>query len=246
MKKGNLSARIPFVTLLMPSIGALLISGCYTLVGLTAGTAIDKASKGDIPVTDEELRAGTRLIVTMKDSSVVKGTFVGTAMTSPDRYQAIYDSIREAVADTVYLPVLNEKVTVCDTNGNVCSGTLAGFDMLGDGATTIIVSRPLEEYPFVINMALLRTIYSRPPLATDAATVVRLVRDGKIPIRTRFIVVERNNTRLSLDRRNIVKLAIHNAHHYWLVGAAIGLAVDTILVASAVYLVKTKGVVSFR
>ncbi len=125
------SARAGFMIILAICL-SLQWMGC-TVIGFTAG-AIQDATRCDFDTVGvlrvKELSRGDSVFVAHIDGDTTAGVYLGTDQSVTRQYESVYRVCRQKDSSTVWLPSLNESVTLLHSSplrGDI-EGILVGFD----------------------------------------------------------------------------------------------------------------------
>ncbi len=214
----------------MPAICGFFFGGCFTLIGIGIGMTADRDSEKDSHTELTALEPGTELVVTMNDSSVVIGRFRQKTSVDPPVYHMKYDTARLEISTTFRMPALYATETLTDHVGNKITGDLLGFDILDDRAPVIMLHHADDDNPYLVRLALLESIEDSSGSRVDPREILRLIKENKIPVETDAMIVERDNTQIRIDPRDVSSIRARKPQGAWLLGACVGAVVDVGLI----------------
>jgi small nuclear ribonucleoprotein (snRNP)-like protein len=203
------------------AIAAALCSAGCTFWGFVVGTHVDSKGEKTRPLAGwqiEKIGKGEKILVRLRDGREVAGEFQGTEASTADyavRHAAAVERLRP-----VALPGIGESVTVKLTEGKFRSGSLVGFE-----PTRVLLESPNSKAPLAKVL-----VVSWAAGAVTGAQLLRLARDGALPMLSRLVV---GAERVPIEQVALVEAPRHHAKGR-VVGTLIGAAVDVALIAAAV------------
>ena len=214
-------------------IMSLMLTGC-SLIGMGVGASIDARQPKEKPLPAEgldSLKSGTKLILVLDDSTVMRGNFMGIDRLSSLEYNQRYSDCRKKLEGGRMLPLPGEKVIVSAESSYVV-GNLVGFDQRFEGswkATTIRLNVPGQGNEMVRKLTELEQIETSRGDTLQSDDLSLLVGQGSIPsISTIAIQQQYNPGYLPIDR--VSEIWLENKSHASETGFLIGLCIDAAII----------------
>lgn len=229
-----------------------LASGC-SLIGYAIGSSVDNSSptwnrseRWKVKRLDE----GRSVRVTLKDGSVVEGSFRTLVDIPSDQYANAYEATRKTSANGHLLPGIGENVEIVGAHGFNRKGTFMGlgFDRAdGDSARPYLASNMLENarhhyflFQFTdkqmrkMRLDVIKRINRSSGVSLEGSDLRRMVTCGEIPNMT-HVAIDIANGLKTVDIDEIEKVAVmknpdSNAAQ---TGLIVGLLLDLAAVGAA-------------
>jgi small nuclear ribonucleoprotein (snRNP)-like protein len=194
---------------------ALCSAGC-TFWGFVVGTQVDSDGEKTRPLAGwqiEKIGKGEKIHVRLRDGRELNGEFQGTEISTPEyavRHAAAVELLRP-----VALPGIGDSITVKLSEGKIRSGSLIGFE-----PTRILLEGPKSKAPLAKVL-----VVSWAGGAVTGAQLLRLARDGALPMLSRLVV---GAERVPVEQVALVEAPRHHAKGRVL-GTLMGAAIDITL-----------------
>jgi hypothetical protein len=205
--------------------GALILQWCgCSVIGLGIGAASDSKKPSQIQGWEvEKVDPGKTVTLVLRDSSRIKGKFIGLERLQDQEYAETYDQARELKPDGVVLPKLDDTVSITTKTEKKFEGEFFGFD---HGYILLrIVGRNMTNQ---VSMNNIKSIEQKNGNAIGQTMIEKLLSDGRIP--SSSVIVMKNE--LGKMRTNIEKVPLIRdpvrKNGKW-IGLGIGVAIDAVV-----------------
>jgi hypothetical protein len=194
--------------------------GC-SAIGLGIGALSDSKKPNQVPGWEvEKVQPGKTVTLVLRDSSQIKGKFIGLEKLQDQEYAETYNQIRELKPDGVVLPKLDDTVSITTEAGKKFEGEFFGFD---EGYIPVrIIGRNITNQISINNI---KRIEQREGNAISKTMIEKLLTDGRIPSRSMIVMKnELGKTRTKIEKISQIQNPVKK-NGKW-IGLGIGAAID--------------------
>jgi hypothetical protein len=223
------SKAAPAAALIAALLMILQANGC-SVIGLVGGGISDLSTEKTRPVAGWDLKtvkAGTRLILLLKDGSEITGRFIALHRRAPMEYASEYVQFRGQQPEGIYLPALGDTVTIVTVSGRMIDTEFAGFDH-----NTVLVRALDKTEPTRTNLDLIDSIMDKEGRSLGQEKVKSLVASGDAPFLSALSLSGSEET-VQVPLNHIQQIHIQRARNAWIKGLLIGAVIDVIIIAIA-------------
>ena len=204
------------------------LSGC-TLIGMGLGSAGDHETSPFKTVSAPDIAGvspGKKVSITLRSGNSVEGTFLRLYSLNWDEYALIYPKDEKLGTGALRLPRLGEKLIVTEASGKTSEWEFNGFD-LGE---RVSLRRPAS-YPTVPKpLAEIRGLQDARGEFYDLPFIRTSVKNGLVPFLTAFWLYSKK-AKVIIPSDQILEIRMEKSKNGWLIGMAIGLALDITFLA---------------
>jgi hypothetical protein len=213
----------------------LVIQGC-TAIGLVAGDMIDERSGNKGYLETGSIKPGDKRLFSMRDGTVIKGTFIGMDTLDDKEYEIIQMNLQDSLIHYLATPLIGDTLIGLDTVViekfiyEYSHQALRPADFI-ESQYISIVSRSIRDgRPLKFCMGDIAKL----PLS-DGKTIYRrdlmnLLYAGRLPLKSR-VIIESNGAKMSLDLNYLEKTSRVKTRKGVVIGGMAGMLIDLSIVA---------------